>query len=455
MKEALLKLALLLLVGLLGLFVWATRNPGSPWVERAEEWPVAGIVARWLRAAYLPPEPAPASDEEVEPEIVYLRRPAPDRARSPSGYSPPSGAREMAWVGPDLALLAEPRPGAAVVLTPEVIANVPVLERRGGWLRVEMGDQSGWIPEPPPGPPPLGSAPEPTRPVPALAPEPTRLARAREILGLARPYGWLGPYRLYTDHFDDALIDHLDRVAANVEEVYVVRTGRRPIGRAAEAAILFRQEADYRSFQSAERRLAGLASSGHAGHGLIVLYADRQPRWQVVSTLVHEIAHLLNRRAIGPALPSWLDEGIASDLGLSRVGADGTPQPGTLGGAIVLTPGRIDFHGGQASLRRLVEGMDAGRTLPVQSLLALDWERFVEPSAAELRYSQAAFFVRYLFDGEGGSLARRFRAFLDAVADGEPATGEALREHLDRDWQRIELGFRAWVRLVEATATAE
>jgi hypothetical protein len=62
-----------------------------------------------------------------------------------------------------------------------------------------------------------------------------------------------------------------------------------------------------------------------------------------------------------------------------------------------------------------------------------------------LSYAQSSFWVRYLLDGEGGALAPKFHAFLDAIAAGEPPAPEALRQRLGRSWPELETGFRAWV----------
>jgi hypothetical protein len=192
------------------------------------------------------------------------------------------------------------------------------------------------------------------------------------------------------------------------------------------------------------RRSGTRTPSGHSGYGIVVLFDEGRPRFEVGSTLVHELAHLLNRRALGPLLPSWLDEGIADDLAQSQVSDAGRLQPGTLGGFTVRYGARIQMFGPRAALQQLVVALEEGKTLPLPDLLALDWNSFVRHEGS-LSYAQSSFWVRYLLDGEGGALAPKFHAFLDAVATGEPPTPEALRRQLGRSWGELEAGFRSWV----------
>jgi hypothetical protein len=233
------------------------------------------------------------------------------------------------------------------------------------------------------------------------------LARARSRLSGAETAGRLGPYALYTDVERSARLDRLDRIASEVEGAYRGRYGRRPLGEPAEAVVLFAREKDYRAFQNESARLSGLAASGHSGHGLVALYDGGRPGEELASTLVHELAHLLNRRAVGPILPSWLDEGIADDLAQSRIDARGRIEPGTLGGVTVRASRRVEMYGARAALEQLARGVEAGRLRPLPELLSLEWERFVG-RGSDLHYAQSSFFVRYLLDGEGGALAPGF-----------------------------------------------
>ncbi|MGH2628331.1 MAG: hypothetical protein ACRDHY_16965 [Anaerolineales bacterium] len=243
-------------------------------------------------------------------------------------------------------------------------------------------------------------------------------------------------------------------MAAAFEDAYRGRYGLAPVGEPAETVVLFAGEAAYRAFQEREAQLAGLAASGHTVPGPVALFDGGRGRAEVAGTLVHELAHLLNRRAIGPALPSWLDEGIADDLALSRIDEAGRLAPGTLGGAVVQEGHRRELFGAPAVLHRLAAGIEEERLRPLPELLDLDWGPFVAGAGARLHYAQASFWVRYLLDGEGGALAPAFRAFLAGVAAGGSVAPEALRSRLSRSWEELEAGFRAWLLAEEAAMAA-
>ena len=321
------------------------------------------------------------------------------------------------------------------------------LESVGDWHRVSLDGHQGWLlrPPAPPGAPPLPPTVEPPRPLPGRPPDPERLAAVGRLLGVSAPTGSLGPYPLYTDDADSELVWFLDRVAAGVEPAYRRRYGSPPLGAAAEVVALFRSEERYRAFQALDGQLHDLPAAGHAGYGLIALYSGARRRDEVAETLVHEIAHLLNRRSLGPALPPWIDEGIAVDLAASAIGPAGEIDPDRLGGAIERSETRIDYYGAQAAVRRLAGALAEDSLLPLPKLFALDWEAFVRTDRLELHYAAAGLFWRYLLDGEDGALAPRARAFLAAVAQGGPVDPYALQAGLGSTWADLEDGFAAWV----------
>lgn len=435
--------------------VWGFFNPDSALVEQAQEWPWVGPYAQELRRRgptpfAIPPEGA---GEEVAaeeaPEPVVRRRAHPSPLPTPLPEVPvitePEGV-ERVTVKPGIPLLAEPRPGAPRVLTPQRIAVLKVLDRRPGWVKVQYEEVTGWVPARDwAGPePPLGSDPDPVRPVSGRGPDEQRLAWARARLTPPEVVGSVGPYVVYTDLRDPARLSFFDRAASGMEAVYRSRYGVSPIGDPAEAVVLFTREGDYRAFLGQATSVAELPASGHTGHGIVSLFDGRRPQTEVASTLVHELAHLLNRRAIGPALPSWLEEGIADDLSQSQIDRSGRLLPGTLGGVTVRVGRRIEMHGARAALQDLLDAAAAGGLRPLPQLLALDWGEFVRQNS-ELNYAQSSFFVRYLIQGEQGALAPGFRAFLQEVSNGKPPEPEALREKLGRTWPMLEAGFRLWV----------
>jgi hypothetical protein len=437
--------------------VWAFFNPDSALVARAAEWPWVGPYAQELRRRgpapfAIPPEGMGEEIAQEAPAPVVRRRPRP----SLPGTAPRSGIEipldtepegvERITVKPGIPLLSEPRPGAPWVLTPTRIAVLKVLDRRPGWVQVQYGDVTGWLPSRDwTGPePPLGSDPDPVRPMTGRGPDEQRLDWARARLMPPEVVGNVGPYLVYTDLRDPARLRFLDRVAAGLDAAYRSRYQVSPVGDPAEAVMLFSRASDYRAFLAQATSVAELPATGHTGHGIVSLFDGRRPQSEVASTLVHELAHLLNRRAIGPALPSWLEEGIADDLSQSQIDSSGRLLPGTLGGVTVRVGSRIEMHGARAALQDLLDAAKAGRLRPLPQLMSLDWGDFVRQNG-ELNYAQSSFFIRYLLQGEQGALAPGFLAFLREVSEGRPPEPEALREKLGRTWPMLEAGFRLWV----------
>jgi hypothetical protein len=458
-----------LLLALLAGWIAVSRYPDSPAVAAAESWPVVGRWVGELRRLYLPPAAAsgdagaPAGDQPAAGGSEAAGAPAgaarqvrrADGSRAAPALPPPSFSPEdrSLWLAPGDPLRARPDDGAEVVAEADAFTSVAVLERSGGWLRVRLGGRDGWVlpPERAPGEPPLGRAPTPPRPLPPPAPDPARLAAARALLSDTAA-SRLGPHAVYSDA-DPALLAFLARVAGAVEPAYVERYRRQPVGTPAGAVVLFAREADYRAFQGGEERLTTLPAGGHASGGLVALWAGERRRGEVAETLVHELTHLLNLRALGPALPPWLDEGLANDLAWGAIGDDGTIDPERIGGAVERDGLALTYHGPRAALRTLAETR-AARGLPrLSALAALDWEAFVRSPRRDLHYALAGFLVRYLLAGEDGTLAPPFHGYLTAVAAGGPATGEALLRHLERSWDSLQWGFERWL-IAEAAAEA-
>jgi hypothetical protein len=304
-------------------------------------------------------------------------------------------------------------------------------------------------------PPPLGDAVQPPGPLPGRSPDPARLAEARRLLGEPRQPRRLGPYELWTDVTDEESLAFLDAAAAHLDEQYRARYGLVPIGAAAEAVVLFADVAAYLRFAGAEDRLADLRPSGHASLGLVALAVGERGATETAATLVHELTHLLNRRALGPALPPWLDEGLAEDLGKSEFDAQGRIAPGTFGGATNIAGEAVTHSGGKAALLLVSRALVHGSQPDLARLTALGWRSFVEADAVELSYARSLLSVRYLLDGGDPERAAVFRGFLAAIAAGGSAEAEALRTRLGWTWSEWDARLAAWIaRRAEIPADA-
>ncbi|RMH18992.1 MAG: hypothetical protein D6696_11850 [Acidobacteria bacterium] len=434
--DGLIKLLGALFLALVLVATWATNFPDHPLVHRAATWPYVGPWVARFQAYYLPPPPPAEEGEppaEEAPEVVVVE-------------PPPLTDRDLVWVEPGMELRARPAEDAKVLARFDAYANLDASEVRGGWARVRFRGRRGWVYSErlARGEPPMGRDPEPPRPLEPQPPDPERLAAARALLDGERRVA-LGPYALYTDVDNDLLLRRLEALARRLDAIYAIRFGRKPQGEPRAAVVLFRTAAAYRRFQEQTEELVGLRAAGHSGRGIAALAAGGDLT-QVTATFVHELTHLINRRALGPALPPWLEEGVAECLASSRIDAGGRLYPREIGGRRFEVGQRITYLGGLAALHELQLALGRRRLPSVETVLALDWGGFMRSDRQSLHYAVSGAFLRYLLDGEERRQAAALRAFLDDVAAGEAPTAERLRRKLGRSWRQLDAGFAAWIR---------
>lgn len=394
MADRRLELAGTLAILLAGSAVWILRAPDSPAAVRLARWPGFGPVVEALRergrrALAEPPSQSPAPRARtIRIEIAAPPEPPVDPGREPPGGS----------AGTPRAERAAPR---------EIDRSV-----------------------------------EPAVPLPARAADPGRLGRAAELLGPEARETTLGPYRFLGD-FDPP--ERWAAIAAALDAAYAERTGLAPLGAPAETIVAISDPAAYRGLQRLEPRLAGLDVGGHAIAGLAAVRVELDRPDVTESRLVHELVHLVTRRAVGPALPPWLEEGLAEDLAQTPwdPGAAGF-RTGALRGSIRRDGARIEIAGALAGLDLLVETMRRGGMPALAELLAMDWERFVDERGGE-RYAQSLAWVRFLLDGGDPARAAGFRAYLAAVARGGDVGAGALEAELGETLDALEAPFRAWL----------
>jgi hypothetical protein len=417
-------------------------DPASA-ARAAEKGFVADPGALPLPLSSLPPVPAlplPAS-----PAVAETRRAAAPAVPPPGIFTDwiQPVALDRIWLMPGAALRERPEDGAAVIATLPTIAYLPVYQRRGEWTEVAFRSRRLWAANADGDLP--ADVPRQARPRQLLPAQPAdfaRLRRARGILGRDEPNGRLGPYRLFTDVEDPELLSVLDGAALRVERAYYARYGRAPGGRAHQAVVIFRAESDYRRYAAAYKGIPGSGQeAGHAGGGVVAFFVGDRSRQEAVRTLVHELTHLLNRRALADRLPAWLEEGLAADLGLfwmedaerprrwRRFGEDGFEIQG------------IDFYG-----RVVVEALDEGRLPALADLLFFDREAFFAGPLTWRNYAHSVLVIRYLLDSGAPNLAAGFRSFLAATAAGRPITGGQFLDLLGVSQVELETGFREWVR---------
>ncbi|HVS03734.1 MAG TPA: hypothetical protein VMT16_13270, partial [Thermoanaerobaculia bacterium] len=265
----------------------------------------------------------------------------------------------------------------------------------------------------------------------------------------------LGPFRLRTDLDDEETLAHLDAVAAALPAAWSGRFGQRLGSEPSGEVLLFARDGDFRGF------LGGAADASVAGNAVgdqVALAAAGRPRDELVAVLVHELSHLLARQAFGPALPPWLEEGLAEELAMSRLDRKGRLQPGTLRGVarsrrLGTVSDRETAHyevtidGALAAVQALLAAQRRGAAPALGELLELPADVFVLAQGRRERYTASAMFVRFLLDGERGRLRAPFHGFLAAVAAGGSADGAALEAALGTPLPELARRFQGWLSL--------
>jgi len=354
---------------------------------------------------------------------------------------------DMVRVPAGAALRSRPDPQAEAFVLFEAEIEVPVLERRGRWIRTHHRDWTGWVA---PGGEPTVEQYE----LEALAAgylvvatsaaeRAERIAAARRLLGEENAdFTTLGGWPLYTDVRDAGALTRLDRLAGRLpaayEERFALRAGTEP----RRAVVLYRSEDAYRRFASEFTDIGELHGDGHADDAMAVLYLGGGGV-DPAAVLVHELTHLINRDVFQRPPMTWIEEGMAEDLGLSRIDGKGNLEPGTIG----VRETRATTSGGRFVWSQLLRDwrQDRGRLQPLPALLDLSWAEFVSDRYRQSNYAQSAFFVRYLLDGTDPPTRRRFQEFLAAASRGAASGTDALAEALATSPGRLRNGYELWL----------
>ncbi len=399
--------------------------------------------------------------------------------RGPVAVSATPVAAERISVPAGTRLLTDPDSRARALTLIDVDLSLEVLSRSGPWAEVRYRSYRGWIRLEGEGSAESGD-PNAMGASSASPASPGRadlglLAIGKGLLrapGDGRPFG---PFHLFTDVRDERLLGELAKIAASLPEAYKqrygVESGLGPTipgdASATDFVLLFAGETAYRAFERSDETLADRKTRGHARNGLASLFVEpaaprgdglRDDREELRATLVHELVHLLNRRALGQRLPPWLEEGLAEELSYAELDRSGKPIGGTLRGRRrevsykerdergrerLVT--RRDLSGPLAAGKSLSDDARRGALRKLVELTKLSDRDYTDPDSRRATYAHGAFFIRFLMEAEGAKHRPRFLSFLKAVAEGAPAGGALLPDFLDTDWEGLEKSFRAYL----------
>lgn len=381
---------------------------------------------------------------------------------APAALQQPNMAAERIEVQAGTPLYREPDFRSMALVRIDAVIELEILERRGEWTLVHFGAWRGWIHPRPPSPYPAETgalsvpSPSPTRFEIDLTRE--RLERAATILGRPpEPVPW-GTFQLLSDVEDPRLLAHTESIAAGLADTYRKRFGVDPGAAPNGRIVLFRLEEDYRNYENRDPELMSLDVRGHAAGDLALLFVGQGNLEETSSILIHELTHLLNRRALGPQLAPWLEEGLANDLSFTRVNRHGELDLGSLNGRVrtTETPVRtrrgtqtwysFTISGATAALTRLASRIDDRQVSPLSELFDLSWSAFVRTDHRQANYSLSTFVVRYLLDGDKGRHADGFRRYLAGLQNGGGGDAETLLRHLDTPLPELQQSFEKWVR---------
>jgi hypothetical protein len=265
----------------------------------------------------------------------------------------------------------------------------------------------------------------------------------------------LPPFTLASDVHDARLLSAVDAAAAALPADWSARFGL-PVAPQG-TLLLFARDADFRAWL-ANQGGGDQAVEGFARHGVAALAVEGRRSEEVSALMVHELSHLIVRGATGRQLPPWLEEGLAEELAISRRDGSGHSVPGSLRArtsvratSAVSLPGRATYErtiaGPVAALLALVRGPRP----PLAELLAMPSAEFAVASGRPERYAASAFFLRFLLDGDKGSLRQQFQGFLAAIAAGGPADAATLEAALGVPLAALQERFDGWLRRTALT----
>lgn len=344
-------------------------------------------------------------------------------------------------------LRLRPEPSAPITLVTDEALALPIVERRASWVAVRYGDRILWFAAP------GGLVPEGAERSPE---EDRRLARARELLPAGTTALPCGPFALWLDPADRLRRERLCAVAAELPASYTQRYGL-PTGdlHPTDVVILPHAE-DFARYAAPDADLAPVIAQGHAVGRLAVLTAGALPTEELAGLMVHELTHLVNRQVFASELPAWLEEGLAEELGHSRLDEHGRLLPGTItGGRRETRESRRRAHDRVQIWTRIetsgewVAVLELAGHPPDAAALAAHFatsnEAFAAPVGRSRRYATSGMLLHYLLDPRRPQPPEAFRRFLAVTAAGSAAEPERLLATLGVDLDDLAAGFRNWL----------
>lgn len=185
----------------------------------------------------------------------------------------------------------------------------------------------------------------------------------------------------------------------------------------------------YNEFFSDAFEKGSMQAAGHYESGLIAIHPRVRKQEDANRTLIHESTHHFNHVLLGiSGRPKsvWLDEGLATYFGMSKIDKNKRIIPGQIAsGGLSLEMGRgydprVVYNAGSAKQKiALLKGeLRSGRALRLRQLMSLEGSEFYQGRVL-LNYSTAWMLVHFLMHGKDGKYRDNFMEYLDYMRSNE------------------------------------
>lgn len=250
------------------------------------------------------------------------------------------------------------------------------------------------------------------------------VARARETMGSSFR-SKCGPYIWISQREPGQLLGQCGDLVDQLDDSYERSLGVTLVDPPRGAILVFTDREAYRQFAVSSGGPAfGYSGFSRPSRSLVVLAAGDKGLAATTHVLVHELTHLLHRRAFSPELTRrapWLSEGLADAIADSYDPTGFTQIEGTVGAEIAA--GRLQGA--------LGAGL-AGTALDVLLKSRPDFDR----GHASFDYEWSSLLVRFLLTDP--TFAPRFRDYLGRLAGGESYSTEDFLATLEVDADALE-----------------
>jgi hypothetical protein len=285
--------------------------------------------------------------------------------------------------------------------------------------------------------------------------DPARLQLATELLGEEAGQKKVGDFIIRFQ--SQSWADKSARILGNLRNIYrdTFQAILIPDSREHIAYIfLLPSMRSYRSFYEKARSTGVVQTAGHYESGIVAIHPNAADGGNPERTLVHESVHHFNHVLLGIGANHsviWLDEGLASYFGLSRIDKEGMLEPGNIADNGIrlrmnpYTDSRLILNTGSPKGRiyLLQRELRSGHQIDLQKLLSLNGDSFYSGKIM-INYSLSWMLVHYLMHGKEGNYRENFFKYIVRAREGE-VTPSQFATIIGKSLNRFENELRAYI----------